>query len=120
MTSSGVSLTDKAATASSRCWGLVAPTMGAVTHRLVQQPRQCHLRPRHAAPACDLGDPLDDFAIGLGRFGIQRLAELVRLRARAFSSQSRVSRPRAKRTPGDDADLLSAAQSGSISRSSSR
>ena len=75
--SSGVSLSDSAATASSRWCGFVAPMIGAVTPGLLKQPGQRDLGPGHCPRRGDLAHAVDDGAVGLLGPGVEGLAELV-------------------------------------------
>jgi hypothetical protein len=73
--SSGVSASDKAATASSRRCGFDGPMIGAVTtvFRATQARAPC----AHGTPRCDVSYALHDLAIGLGVPSIKRFAEHV-------------------------------------------
>ena len=58
--SSGVSMMSSAATAWSSCGIFDAPTIGAVTPGLREQPGQRDLRRRHAAACRDVGGAVGD------------------------------------------------------------
>ena len=109
-TSSSLSSRSSAATASSRCCGLVAPTIGAVTDRLARSTQ---------ASATWAGGTPRASATSATRSTTARSASACRRasgrtssvsRPRSSSSQSRVSRPRASGLHGMHADALVGAQ----------
>ena len=99
-----------AAIASSRCWGLVAPMIGAVTHGLGQQPGERDLGARYAVPLRDLAHRVHH---GGGRSPGSRRARLPN-GSSGRPGGARIpwaSEPApGQRAPRDDADALIGAQ----------